>query len=77
MEIICEKDFLIERKKRSYERFQNKIFKNCMQSALGSVSTDFCDRISSKITDLFYAVCGGTDFCNDRKSDGEVSGETD
>ena len=75
--IIYGKDFLIERKKRSYEQFQDKIFKNCMQSALGSVFVDFCVRISSQIADLFYAVCGGNDFCDDRKSDGEVSGETD
>ena len=66
---------MIERKKRSYEQFQDKIFKNCMQSALGSVFVDFCVRISSKIADLFYAVCGGNDFCDDCKSDGEVSGE--
>ena len=25
----------------------------------------------------FHAVCGGNDFCDDCKSDGEVSGETD
>ena len=48
-----------------------------MQSALGSVFVDFCVRISSKIADLFYAVCGGNDFCDDCKSAGEVSGETD
>ena len=60
---------MIERKKRSYEQFQDKIFKNCMQSALGSVFVDFCVRISSKIADLFYAVCGGNDFCDDCKSD--------
>lgn len=53
---------MIERKKRSYEQFQDKIFKNCMQSALGSVFIDFCVHITSKIADLFYAVCGGNDF---------------
>ncbi len=62
MENNLWKRFLIERKKRSYEQFQDKIFKNCMQSALGSVFVDFCVRISSKIADLFYAVCGGNDF---------------
>ena len=31
MENNLWKRFLIERKKRSYEQFQDKIFKNCMQ----------------------------------------------
>lgn len=62
MENNLWKSFLIERKKRSYEQFQDKIFKNCMQSALGSVFIDFAFTLLPKLLIYFMPFVVGMIF---------------
>lgn len=77
MENNLRKRFLSRGKREVMSNFRTKYLKIACNLLWAVFLLIFAVHITSKIADLFYAVCGGNDFCDDRKSDGEVSGETD